>query len=268
MPRRADDKDAIAKASRLPADGDEANRIVLRGRTGKAVIESLSSETKRMQPPLLYDLTELQRHANRLYGFSAQQTLDLAQALYEQHKLISYPRTDSRHLSADVAATVSGIVAAVSSSYKQQLALGTGERPLGKRYVDDSKVTDHHAIIPTTVSPEKIHLAEDERKIYGLICRRFLMMWHDDYLQAVTTVITAITNGKIVDRYRTTGTVVQQMGWKALDIGAEGRRREREVVVRRKLRSRSSRRHSRRDSFRTSRYRSPEKEDQAPEAIH
>ena len=67
-----------------------------------------------MQPPLLYDLTELQRHANRLFGFSAQQTLDLAQALYERHKLISYPRTDSRHLSADVAATVPRIVAAIS----------------------------------------------------------------------------------------------------------------------------------------------------------
>ena len=221
------DKDALARTSRLPADGEETNRIVLRGRTGKAIIESLGSETKRMQPPLLYDLTELQRHANRLFSFSAQQTLDLAQALYERHKLISYPRTDSRHLSADVATTVPGIVAAISTNYMPQLAAGTGERPSSKRYVDDSKVSDHHAIIPTAVSPEKAHLAEDERKIYGLICRRFLMMWHDDYIQAVTTVITTITNGEIVDRYRTTGTLVEQMGWKVLDIGAEGRRRDR-----------------------------------------
>ena len=119
-----------------------------------------------------------------------------------------------------------GLSAAISTSYMQQLAAGTGQRPLSKRFVDDSKVSDHHAIIPTAVSPEKAHLAEDERKIYDLICRRFLMMWHDDYLQAVTTVITAITNGEIVDRYRTTGTLVQQMGWKVLDIGAEGRRRD------------------------------------------
>jgi DNA topoisomerase III len=220
------DKDALAKASRLPADGEEANAIVLRGRTGEAAVESLTSETKRMQPPLLYDLTEIQRHANRLFGFSAQQTLDLAQALYERHKLISYPRTDSRHLSADVATTAPGIVAAISTRYVSQLAPGTGGLPLGKRYVDDSKVSDHHAIIPTAVSAEKAHLAEDERKIYDLICRRFLMMWHGDYLQAVTTVITAITNGEIVDRYRTTGTLVQQMGWKVLDIGAEARRRD------------------------------------------
>jgi len=86
-----------------------------------------------MQPPLLYDLTELQRHANRLFGFGAQQTLDLAQALYERHKLISYPRTDSRHLSADVAATAPGIVAAISTDYKQQLAPGPGVRSLSKR---------------------------------------------------------------------------------------------------------------------------------------
>jgi DNA topoisomerase-3 len=223
--KSSQDHDAQANASRLPADGQEANLIIQRARTGEAVIESLSSETKRMQPPLLYDLTELQRHANRLFGLSAQQTLDIAQALYERHKLISYPRTDSRHLSADVAATAPGIVAAVSAGYEQQLAAGTPDRSLGRRYVDDSKVSDHHAIIPTTVSPEKAHLAEDERKIYALICRRFLMMWHDDYIQAVTTVITAITNGKIVDRYRTTGTAVEQIGWKVLDLGAEGRNR-------------------------------------------
>ena len=212
--------------SRLPADGQDAKSIILRARAGEAVIESLSSETQRIQPPLLYDLTELQRHANRLFGFSAQETLDIAQALYERNKLISYPRTDSRHLSVDVAATAPGIVAAVSASYQKQLAAGTGERPLGKRFVDDSKVSDHHAIIPNAISPEKANLTEKERKIYGLICSRFLMMWHDDHIQSVTTVITAITHEEFVDRYRTTGTVVQQLGWKVLDVGSEGRNRE------------------------------------------
>src|SRR5260370_5324306 len=221
------DKESLQEATRLPSDGEEAKRIIERAHSGKASVESIESETQRMAPLPLYDLTELQRHANRLFGFSAQETLDVAQALYEGHKLISYPRTDSRYLSADISATAPGIVAAVSASYEKQLAAGTGERPLGKRYVDDSKVSDHHAIIPNAVSPEKAQLTEAERKIYGLICRRFLMMWHDDYLQAVTTVITAITHGSFVDRYRTTGTVVQQMGCKVLDIGAEGRTRER-----------------------------------------
>ena len=93
-------------AMKLPPDGGEAGPIVERVRTGAAEIEKIEAQTKRMGPPLLYDLTELQRHANRLYGFSAQRTLELAQALYEKHKLISYPRTDSRHLSQDVAKTL------------------------------------------------------------------------------------------------------------------------------------------------------------------
>ena len=88
----------------------EAGQIVARAKTGAAAIESVKAETQRMGPPLLYDLTELQRHANRLFGFSAQKTLDIAQALYERHKLISYPRTDSRHLSQDVAGTLPRIV--------------------------------------------------------------------------------------------------------------------------------------------------------------
>src|SRR5712692_6319935 len=149
-------KESLQAAMRLPADGEEAKRIVERARTGSASIESIQSETQRMAPPLLYDLTELQRHANRLFGFSAQKTLDIAQALYERHKLISYPRTDSRHLSQDVAGTLPRIVKAIEGPYREQLAAGTGERPLGRRFIDDSKVTDHHAIIPTLVSPEKI----------------------------------------------------------------------------------------------------------------
>jgi len=97
---------------------------------------------------------------------------------------------------------------------------------LSKRFVDDSKVSDHHAIIPTAVSPEKPTLRRTSARSTTSSAGASLMMWHDDYLQAVTTVITAITNGEIVDRYRTTGTLVQQMGWKVLDIGAEGRRRD------------------------------------------
>ncbi|HSF44182.1 MAG TPA: DNA topoisomerase 3, partial [Thermoanaerobaculia bacterium] len=204
---------------------EEAMAIVQRAKSGQAAVESIRSETKRMPPPLLYDLTELQRHANRLYGFSAKKTLGLAQTLYEQKKLISYPRTDSRHLSEDVAATLGDIVRTVEAPYREHLAPGTGERPLSRRFVDDAKVTDHHAIIPTTTRPEGVDLAEDERKIYDLICRRLLSAWHDDHVWAVTTVITAITNpprsgvgAPQVDRFHSTGTLVEQTGWKVLDI--------------------------------------------------
>ena len=218
------------KAKRLPADGEEAARIVARAQTGQAMIESRRAETRRAPPPLLYDLTELQRHANRLYGFSAQTTLDLAQKLYEQHKLISYPRTDSRHLSASVAGTLGAVVAAIEESYRDRLATGTGQKPLSGRFVDDSKVTDHHAIIPTPL-PNRTALAADERKIYDLICRRLLMAWHDDHVWAVTTLITAIstvdaagTTG--IDRYHSSGTAVEQVGWKILEVGAAEPARE------------------------------------------
>jgi len=227
------DKEAQAKLARLPADGEEARAIVARAKSGAVAIESIRSETQRSQPPLLYDLTELQRHANRLYGFSAQETLSLAQALYERHKLISYPRTDSRHLTGDIVATLQRVAAAVAPNYPNLVAEGTGKPTLGKRFVDDSKVSDHHALLPNAVPASRTQLSDQERKIYDLICRRFLMMWHDDHLQAVTTVITAITspnsentNEPIIDRYRTSGTLVQQVGWKVLDVVVEKKKKK------------------------------------------
>jgi DNA topoisomerase III len=206
--------------TRLNADGVEAGEIVKRAKSGKARIESLQAETQKMLPPLLYDLTELQRHANRLFGFSAQKTLDVAQALYEKHKMISYPRTDSRHLSADVAKTLPAIVAAIRNEYSDKIAPATGQ-PLGKRYVDDAKVSDHHAILPTTVRKSRSEVSPDEWKIYDLIARRLLMAWHDDYITAVTTVITAIENPGFLDRYHSSGTVILEQGWKVLDLAPE-----------------------------------------------
>ncbi len=213
------------KARRLPAGGEEARAVVARAKSGAAEIESVRSEERRMPPPLLYDLTELQRHANRLYGFNAKKTLMVAQQLYEQRKLISYPRTDSRHLSADVAGTLPEVVRAVREPYEEHLARGTGQRPLGRRFVDDAKVTDHHAIIPTTTVATGLALTADERKIYDLICRRLLAAWHDPHVWSVTTVITRITSpgpegeAPIVDRYHASGSMVIEAGWKVLDIG-------------------------------------------------
>ncbi|HZI16490.1 MAG TPA: DNA topoisomerase 3 [Myxococcus sp.] len=211
------------EARRLDADGVEAQAVIDRVRRGRAAIESLEAEEKKMPPPLLYDLTELQRHANRLYGFSAQRTLEVAQALYEKHKLLSYPRTASRHLSHTVADTLPEVVRAIRGAYEEDLAPGTGERPLGKRYVDDGKVTDHHAIIPTPVPPEGVRLSPDEQRIYDLVCRRVLQAWHEDHVWRVTTVLTAVTSqgaaGPVVDRFQSTGTQVERVGWKVLDIG-------------------------------------------------
>ncbi|HET9228488.1 MAG TPA: DNA topoisomerase 3, partial [Thermoanaerobaculia bacterium] len=232
--------DPTPEAKRLKADKqkpgaefEEAARIVQRAKTGKAEVESVRSETKRMAPPLLYDLTELQRHANRLFGFSAQKTLGLAQSLYEQKKLISYPRTDSRHLSEDVAATLGEIVKVIQEPYRELLAPGTGERALGRRFVDDSKVTDHHAIIPTTTRPEGVQTTPDEQQIYDLICRRLLSAWHEDHVWSVTTVITAISTpprsgigDPFLDRYHSTGTMVEKPGWKVLDFDRKKEKKE------------------------------------------
>ncbi|MFL6258111.1 MAG: DNA topoisomerase 3 [Thermoanaerobaculia bacterium] len=236
---RGDTPNPEAKRIKTPPGGQdgedlaEAMKIVQRARTGRVAVESIRAETRRMPPPLLYDLTELQRHANRLYGFSAKKTLGLAQTLYEQKKLISYPRTDSRHLSTDVAATLGEIVRVIEGPYRDRLAPGTGERPLSRRFVDDSKVTDHHAIIPTTTSLDPAALEEDEKKIYDLICRRLLSAWHDDHVWSVTTVITAISNPPLfgvgeplVDRFHSTGTLVEQVGWKVLDIEKKAKKKE------------------------------------------
>ncbi len=212
---------ATPESRRLPKDGQEARAVVERVRGGRARVESVEPETRRIPPPLLYDLTELQRHANRLFGLSARQTLSVAQALYEKHKLVTYPRTDSRHLSSDVAATLPGVVEAVAGPYRQLLAPGTGQRPLSRRFVDDARVSDHHAIIPTGVSAEGLELSQDERRLYDLVCRRLLMAWHDEHVFAVTTVLTVVESGAnggaAFDRFHSSGTAVLQVGWKVLD---------------------------------------------------
>src|SRR4029077_1404775 len=116
------------------------------------------------------------------------------------------------------ARTLPRVVATIAEPYRELLALGTGERPLGRRFVDDAKVTDHHAFIPTVTSAANASLSPDERKIYDLICRRLLAAWHDDHIWSVTTVVTVIRNAQIADRYHTSGTAVEQVGWKVLDF--------------------------------------------------
>ncbi len=227
---------ATPENRRLPADFAAAEEIVRRAQSGTAEIASVRGETRRLPPPLLYDLTELQRHANRLFGFSAKKTLELAQKLYETYKLISYPRTDSRYLSQDVAATLSEIVSVMAGPYRDQLAAGTGERPLGRRFVDDAQVSDHHAIIPTAHSAVErtvSQLSADEHRIYDLICRRLLMAWHTDHVTAVTKVITQVSSrgpeeaAPVVDTYASSGTAVEQEGWKVLDLALPKSQRQR-----------------------------------------
>lgn len=205
-----------AARRRLSADGAESSAIIDRVRTaGAGQVRAIKEEHKRIPPPALYDLSELQRHANRLYGMSAKRTLDVAQRLYERHKLLTYPRTDSRHLSTEVARTLAGVVAAVAPGYVGLVAPGSGARPLSARFVDDRKVTDHHAIIPTTTAASSVRLSPEEAKIYDLVARRLLSAWHEDHRYAVTHVLTSVAD---LDLFHTRGSRVLSQGWKVLDI--------------------------------------------------
>jgi DNA topoisomerase III len=207
-----------ARECRLPSDGVEAEAIRARCLGASGRVLSLKGQSKSQPPPLLYDLGELQRHANRLWGFTAAHTLEVAQRLYEQHKVLSYPRTDSRHLSSSVAADIAPVIAAIAPRYEDAVAPGTGERPLGRRYVNDSLVTDHHAIIPTRTAAGERKLDADDERIYDLVCRRLLMAWHDDCLTSTTTVVTGVPTTAPVDLFRSAGTVVSRAGWTVLDL--------------------------------------------------
>jgi len=203
-------------ATRLPPDGKEAEAIVQRAKRGLARVESVDRQVRRVPPPELYDLTELQRHANRLFGYTAQRTLEIAQRLYERRKLLSYPRTDSRHISRAIESTLPAITAAIAPAYPGLVAEGTGKRPLGPRFVDDARVSDHHAILPTEARPPA-DLAADERAIYDLVCRRLLQAWHGEHVYGVTTVLTAITWNGEKDRFTSSGTSIESVGWKVLE---------------------------------------------------
>ncbi len=210
------------EARRLPIDGEEAARLEDRAKRGAAHIATVTREVRKVPPPQLYDLTELQRHANRLYGFTAQRTLAIAQSLYERWKVLSYPRTDSRHLSSTVAATLPEIVETIAPSYAGLLpapiAAGLALPKLGTRFVDDTRVSDHHAILPTQ-TPAPAGLSADERKVYDLVCRRLLAAWHDEHIFAVTTVTTHVVLDAVADVYTSSGTSIEQVGWKVLDVG-------------------------------------------------
>ena len=222
-PKKESESDNASRATRLPADGEKAATIAARALAGNAKVTSIEGRQRKIPPPLLYDLTELQRHANRLYGNSAKKTLDVAQTLYEK-KFLSYPRTDSRALTQDMAQTLPEIVDTIREPFNDLLAAGTGSHPLGRRFIDDSKVGDHHALIPTSNRVGPTSLTRDEVRIYDLVCRRLLAAWHQDHLYSTTTVTTEITQPEnaaadsgVVDRYRSTGTKVDQQGWRMLE---------------------------------------------------
>ncbi len=220
---RGKDEDEHARADRL---WDEARATLLQqkcaGRDGKVHEESKAST---QLSPLLYDLTSLQREANGRFGFSAKATLGLAQALYEKHKVLTYPRTDSRALPEDYRPTVSNTLAMLSGEglgkghdeatvaryapFAQQILARNWVVP-NKRIFNNAKVSDHFAIIPTLQAPK--HLSEPEFKLYDMVVKRFLAVFYPAAEYLITTRITRVEN----EPFKTEGKVLVNPGWLAV----------------------------------------------------
>jgi DNA topoisomerase-3 len=193
-------------------------------------VESVERKEQSERAPLLYDLTSLQRDANRRFGFSARRTLQAAQSLYEDKKAITYPRTSSRWLSGDLVPQLKPTAATLQPIGEYAAAaryvLGLQQLPLG-RVVNDSKVDDHHAIIPTDVEHDVSRFSPDERRIFDLIARRFLAAFHPPARYARTTVVTLVED----ERFRSRGKVTLEAGWRGVygllsDADAQQQRQE------------------------------------------
>lgn len=189
----------------------EALAARFNGKTG--VLTQVSRTYKQTPPPAAYDLTELQRDANKKYAYSAKETLNLMQSLYEVHKVLTYPRTDSRYISDDVVATLPERLRSVMvDEYKSLAADIMRKRPLQTRFlVNNAKVTDHHAIIPTEEQADLWRLSGPERNIYDLVVRRFLAVLLPPF-EYEETRLTLTVDG---ETFTARGKIVKNQGWKA-----------------------------------------------------
>ena len=213
-----------AKGEKKIATEEDAQAIAARVRGQQATVLEATREHKSLPPPLLYDLTTLQREANAQFGFTAKKTLETAQKLYEQHKLLTYPRTDSRYLSHDMLGKVQSTLAAYDGALQPlgEKALEYGVR-MSKRIFDDAKLTDHHAIIPTGKKAANLSLTADERRLYELVAKRLAAVFYPNYEYDALRVVTSCGQ----DHFLSTGQTVTQEGWKAVYAGeqASGARR-------------------------------------------
>src|SRR4028118_170727 len=184
---------------------EAAEEIAEKVRGGTGLVKKAEKKTATEKPPLLYDLTELQRHANSRFGLTAERTLKAAQSLYEGKKLITYPRTSSRYLSGDMIGGLKKRIDAAGglpdlSPFAREL-LDLPKLPITRRIVDDSKVTDHHAIV-TTNKKSSDNLSSDEAKVYDLVARRFLAVFLVAARFENTTIVTEVTKETFLSKGR------------------------------------------------------------------
>jgi DNA topoisomerase III len=218
----------------------EAEAIVLAcsGRPGR--ITKLEKKEQREKAPMLYDLTTLQREANTRYGFSAKRTLAAAQRCYEEHKALTYPRTNSRYLTKDMVAEIKPTAELVGArkEYAKAAAYVTSLDllPLG-RVVDDAKVTDHHAIIPTKSEHDLERMGADDKRIYDMVTRRFLAVFHPEAVFENTRVETMIDDEQTPEArghvFRTSGRLLLVPGWRGVydEQASEGAQKDEDDEV-------------------------------------
>ena len=205
--------DEKTKEKRL-YDAAKAEAVAAKVRGKRGTVEAVSREEKKEWPPYLYDLTQLQRDANRLLSFTAKKTLEIAQKLYEDRKLITYPRTDSRRLPRDMAARARSALVSLPDAYGVLKAplLAAEKLPMPRRVFDDAKVTDHHAIIPTGKKADLDKLTADERALFDLVVRRFLAAFYPEHTYAAVRILTRAEE----EPFESLGRETLREGWKAV----------------------------------------------------
>ncbi len=191
---------------------EKIDKIVNKLGRQNAIVNEIERKAKKSFSPGLYDLTELQRDANKLFGYSAKETLNIMQKLYEQHKVLTYPRTDSRFLSSDIVSTIPERLKACGIGEYRQLANKILTKPIkaNKSFVDDSKVSDHHAIIPTEGYVNYSSFSDKERKIYDLVVKRFLAVLFPAFEYEQLTLRAKIENETFIAR----GKTILSSGWR------------------------------------------------------
>lgn len=186
----------------------------MKSRIGNGILEikEIEKTGKKTYAPGLYDLTELQRDANKKFGFSAKETLNIMQRLYENHKVLTYPRTDSRYIGSDIVPTIKERLKACAVGPYRKIAGPLSMRPVkaNKSFVDDKKVSDHHAIIPTEQFVQLDHMTNEERKIYDLVIRRFCGVLYPPFEYEQTTVKGESGGETFIAK----GKIVKSQGWK------------------------------------------------------
>ena len=191
----------------------------IKGRLENAALEitSVEKKAKKTMAPGLYDLTTLQREANLKYGFSAKETLNIMQRLYENHKVLTYPRTDSRYIGKDIVPTIKERLKACGIGPYRKLAGALMNKPVqvNGSFVDDKKVSDHHAIIPTEQFVQLDHMTNEERKIYDMVVRRFLAVLYPASQYEQVTMEAKVAG----ETFAASGKVIKSMGWKEVYEG-------------------------------------------------